>query len=248
MKKLQCMGEFWLFDKVEPTQRETLHGLMRQVSYAKGEVLFSEGDPATSVFLITEGRVKLFKLSEDGREIILGFLTPHDFFGEEILFRDAVRAISAQTVEPTRICSCVKGDFEKLINTNPPLAMRVIQALGEKLNQATEQLMDFAVHDVRRRLANVLARLAREYGQQDAAGFILNFRLTHDTLGALIGASRVMVSNVLRDLRNDGLVSTDANHKLTIHPGLIDEAQPVPEEKTGPRSCPCFANSRARHD
>ena len=111
-----------------------------------------------------------------------------------------------------------------MVQTSPDIAMKVIQTLGQKLNQTSEQLADFALHGVRERVANILVRLAKGYGEETHQGFHLNFRLTHDDLGALVGASRVMVTNVLQDLRKTGDISTDDRRRFIVNAKLLGKS------------------------
>ncbi len=244
MARINCMTDLWIFSQLAPADKKLVHELARRRTIAKGEILFSEGDPASTIFLITEGRIKLFKVYEDGKEVILGFLTVHDLFGEETLFTKGIRSMSAQAVETSRICACEQRDFEKLVGSNPDVAVKVIQTLGAKLSQVSEQLADAAVRDVRERVINSLVRLAREYGQETRQGLRLGFRLTHEDLGALVGASRVMVTNVLHDLRKAGEILTDDDRRFIVSLRLLSTTKQgieVGQRMETPR-CPCFSD------
>lgn len=242
MTKLSCMTDLWLFEQLTGPERREIEGMARRFAFGKSENLFLEGDAADAVFLVTHGRVKLYKVSEEGREIVLGYLTPHDIFGEEILFSDARRAFSAQATEPTRACACFKSDFEALIAQNSAISKKVIQALGRKLNDMVEHLADVAIYDTRRRVARTLARLALDYGDPTEEGRRLNFRLTHEELGALVGASRVMVTNVLKALGDDGSVLNDEReHRFVVSRQLLAAtAAEAPEVVPPEPPCACY--------
>lgn len=241
------MTDLWLFEQLAGDEKAQIESTVKRLSFQKGEFLFTEGQPASAIFLITAGRVKLFKVSEDGKEIILGFLTIYDLFGEEILFADNARTFSAQAVEPTRICACFKSDFERLVAQNSTVSQKVILALGQKLNRMAEHLADVAVYDAQDRVARTLARLAREYGETTGYGRRINFRLTHEELGAMVGASRVMVTNVLKSLEKAGAISSDENaHRFIVSERLLAETDMNAEapviSQTPP--CPCFAEGK----
>lgn len=247
MHKLDCMADLWLFSQLPAAHKAMVQSFATRRAFRKGDMLFGRGDRASAVFLVTEGRVRLFKTFEDGKEVTLGYLTPHDLFGEEVLFTDTVRSMSAQALESTRLCVCEKDDLERLIREHPNLATSVIRALAVKLEEATDRLASAAVQDVRERVASSLARLAREYGQQTAQGFRLDFRLTHEDLGSLVGASRVMVTNVLRDLRRAGLVSTDESRRFVVKATLLARERGNGGSRTDPSDspCPCFGRASA---
>jgi len=245
VKKLPCMTDLWLFEQLTPAEKSQIQNMARRISYQKGEFLFMQGDPAETIFLITAGRVKLCKVSDEGKEIVLGFLTPHDLLGEEILFADSVRSLSAQALEPTRVCACFKSDFEALVAQSSDISVKVIRTLGEKLNRMAEQLADVAIYDTRERVARTLARLAREYGEETEHGLRISFRLTHEDLGALVGASRVMVTNVLQTLRKAGAVVSDDNkQRFIVNRRLLAEIDTEVEEIPKPL-CLCFKETES---
>lgn len=241
MKKLPCMAELWLFEQLTPAEKRQIQGMARRLTFKKGELLFMEGDPAAAIFLITAGRVKLFKVSDGGKEIVLGYLTPHDLFGEEVLFSDGVRTFAAQAVEPAHVCSCFKSDFEALIAQSSAISIKVIQRLGQKVGKMAEQLADVAIYDTQERVVRTLARLAREYGEETELGWRLNFRLTHEDLGALVGASRVMVTNVLKALRQAGTVlSDDSKQRFIVNRRLLAQTETDTEAEAMPLKPPCL--------
>jgi CRP/FNR family transcriptional regulator len=121
-------------------ERHQLEPLTRKLSYAPGQRLFSEGDSATVVLLVTSGRVKLYKVSSGGKEVILGFLGAHDLLGEETLFREGTRPFSAEALEPTMVCGCSKEDLEALATQYPSIAAKLTRTLGEKLTQMSGQI------------------------------------------------------------------------------------------------------------
>ena len=244
MTRLGCMTDMWLFSALSEEEKGELQSRsVRRLEFRRGEALFREGDVAEAVFLVTAGRIRLYKLSEDGREITLGYLGPHDLFGEEILFADHKRTFNAEAVEDTRVCGCFKTDMEVMLSSHPAMATRVIKVMADRLSQLTEQLADVAIYDARQRILRTLGRLARAGGESTPGGIRLAFRLTHDDLGALIGTSRVMVTNVLKSLREEGLVTTDSElRRLVVAPRLLEE-----DNETAPdvpaRRCLCFSET-----
>ena len=234
------MSEHWLFRYLEGPGRQVVLDSVLRRRFAAGEVLFLQGDPATSIFLVTAGRIRLFKTTEDGREIVLGYLTPHDLYGEESIFEACPQALSAAAVEDGALCVCRKEDFERLLRAHAELALAVVRVLGEKLRETTELWAAGAGAPVRERITHTLGQLARKYGETTPEGLRLGFRLTHEELGALVGASRVMVTYALGDLRKAELVREDGAHRLVISPALAAQSPDTPAAVT-PGACPCFA-------
>lgn len=242
MKKLSCMADFWLFNSLDNKEKTYIQSLFRRPEYKKGDFLFMEDEPTSAVFLITSGRVKLFKTSDEGKEVVLGILSTNNLFGEQILFSEGKHTFAAQALEPTRLCACYKNDFEALVAQNSEISIKIIRTLGEKLNKMTEQLADMAIYETQDRVARTLVRLAEEHGEDTQDGRRLSFQLTHDDLGALVGASRVMVTNVLKSLRKAGVVLDDSSRKFTVSTWFINElaGQIDLEGEPQPSACQCF--------
>jgi CRP/FNR family cyclic AMP-dependent transcriptional regulator len=242
MERLGCMAEHWIFRYLDAAARQVVLDSVVRRRFKAGETLFWQGDPATSIFLVTAGRIRLCKTTEEGREIVLGYLTPHDLFGEESLFAVVPQTVSAVGAESGALCVCHKADFERLLRSNQDVALAVVQVLGEKLRETTEQWAAGASAPVRDRLQHTLSLLARKYGEVTPAGVRLGFRLTHEELGALVGASRVMVTYALGDLRRAGLVWEDDARHLVV---ATEVTNLVPEVMTPPTpACPCFHTLR----
>ncbi len=243
MTRLACMLDMWLFEHLTVAERQRLESLTARRSYLPGQMLFHQGDPVAGVFLLTSGRARLFKISPEGKEVTLGFLEPHDLFGEETLFREGRRAFNAQALMASTVCACEKSDFEALAQHDPGIAAKVMQALGEKLSRMSEQLTDLALYDVPGRVARVLDRLAQQYGQPTARGLRIEPRITHEELAALVGASRVMVTHALQTLRQSGSLSLDHSRHFVIRSRQALAEQMPTDEQPMHRGCACFQDS-----
>ena len=201
------MKDLAIFSTLDRDERNRIGELAGKKLYQKNDYLFREGDPADTIYLIKSGKVKLFKVSSSGKEITLDILKEDDFLGENTFFDRAEHTMNAQAMEPTFVCSCAKEHFVMLLQ-NPNISLKIIQLLGEKLNSYTNQVATIAFHDVKGRVAAVLLRLAAEYGEDSLEGTTINIRLTHHDLACLVNASRVMVSNIVGNLRQESVITT----------------------------------------
>ncbi|MDF2874181.1 MAG: crp 1 [Sporomusa sp.] len=137
-----------------------------------------------------------------------------DILGESMFFENAIHTMNATALEDTFICCCTKELFSVLLQ-NPQTSLAIIQQLVQKANNYSEHLSRIAFMDVRGRIIDLLYRLAEKYGIPTAAGSTLCIDLTHQDIGSLVNASRVMVTNVLSELRKEKLVHIDG-HRITI--------------------------------
>lgn len=198
--KARCMLDLPFFDGLLPEEKLGLLRFVRKKLLKKGEILYYDGNPVESVYLVKEGRVKLSKCFRDGKEVIIGFRGTDEILGEEALFKDYEHNSTAVITEDSFICVCRKKDFEKVIKENPKLAIKIIKNLGQKLQDNTIKISNMVTRNVRERVRFLLSQLAREYGIKTNKGLLIDLKLTHQEIADLVGASRVMVSRVLSEL------------------------------------------------
>ena len=200
-----CMKELPVFIGVGKTAFEAVcsrAAIKRQCH--RGEVLFHQGDPSTTVFLIKDGSFKLVKVTEEGRETILLVAGKGEVLGEAALFRESSHPATAVALEEARVCAINRPDLEKVVRETPDLALQIITSLGARLYETWEQMADLSAGNIREKVLNLLLRLAAEHGDPCPGGTRLKLRLTQQDIAGFIGASRVMVAQVLADLTAGG--------------------------------------------
>ena len=223
MKKISCMKDLSIFSTLDVIEREKVGALAGRKVYHKNEFIFREGDATCTIYLIKYGRVRLYKVSEGGKEITLDILKEDDIFGENTFLDDSQHTMNAQAIEDTFICSCDKEHFTLLLQ-NPRTSLKIIQLLGKKLNDYTDQVANIAFRDVKGRISSTLLRLADEYGKPSSEGVTINIELTHQDLANLVNASRVMVTNILINLRQEGAIATKGQRISLLNKDLLIEA------------------------
>ena len=198
----QCIKQFWLFNKFTESQMEKLQQIGLRRVLKKGTPAFLQEDPCDEMFLIKSGRIKLFKINEDGSEITLDFRKPGDMIGENIFSGQECYPMSAWTLEDTITCGFKKKTFNQLILDHPDIGLNVIQSMSIKLSSLTDRLEGMAENYLENRLYSVLSNIAQEHGVRVKGGFAIKFPLTHEDLGFLIGAHRVSISKAMKSLFN----------------------------------------------
>ena len=165
----RCMKDLDIFSALSHSEREQIGDLAFKKTYRKNELVFTEGAEADSIYLIKSGRVKLFKISEDGKEFTLDYLKSEDIFGEVTFFENPLHTMNAVALEDTFICCCTKELFSMLLQ-NPQSTLQIIQYLAQKSNDYTDHLSRIAFMDVRGRIVDLLYRLAEKYGISSSVG------------------------------------------------------------------------------
>jgi CRP/FNR family transcriptional regulator, cyclic AMP receptor protein len=204
-----------LFSDLAPADTEALtrHGTVR--SYPANAVLINEGDLTDSLYVLLEGQVKVFASDESGKEVILSILGPGEYFGELSLVDDAPRSASVMTMGPVKLMMITKSGFKHCLAENPDMAFNLIRALTREVRALTDSVKSLALMDVYGRVAHTLLDLAVEKDGK----LVVEQRLTHQDIANMVGASREMVSRILKDLSTGHYISVD-KRSITINEKL----------------------------
>lgn len=185
-------------------------------SYPEGTLLFSAGQEARGLYVILEGRVRIFRTSPEGREQIIHMEVPGRPVAELPLFDGGPYPASAMTSEPSRLAFLPRADFEYLYRNNPDIAEAVIRGLGRRLRHLVQVTQTLAFRDVAARLAMLLARYAEMHGTTEgAAEFTLE--RTQEEIAMEIGTARESVSRAFKQLKTRGLVDLLEGNRVRIH-------------------------------
>lgn len=175
--------------------------------YDKKDLIYLPGDVSDQVYLLKEGRVKISKLSEDGREITLVILEPGEIFGESALIDDKeTRSTVAEALENAYLCVISRKDFEEFINNKPELALSITKLMGFRRRQIENMLEDLVFRGVHERLALLLLRLSERHGKEVDGKNLINISLTHYDYANLIGSTRETTTACLNDFKREGLI------------------------------------------
>lgn len=197
-------------DVLEPLPEKELYDLARRLpdrSLEEGEFLYGPGERGEKLFVLKEGRVRVYRTDREGGEFTLEVLGAGTVFGEMSLGPRHVRTAYAQATEPSLVASLRQEDLEDLIRQNPEVGVRMVRLLSERLRLAHNRLADFAEKGVAARLASLVLYLVEGEGVEDGEGrYDIPTRYTHERLGTMIGAGRVAVSRAFAELKEAGAV------------------------------------------
>jgi CRP/FNR family transcriptional regulator len=191
---------------------------------SKGTIIFSPERPPKGLFLLKKGKVRLYRINPEGKELTLAILGDGNFFGEVETFSTGTRHVYALAMEDTMLCVLSKEDFEMFMQERPQLALKMIRVLSERLWEAEEMLEKLAYGSLQKRLLFLLSKLGQNFGKPDGEYLRLHIALSHQDLAAMIGATREAVSATMANLARKGIVKKGLGRKtIWIHPALIEE-------------------------
>lgn len=186
-----------------------MHGVAR--SYPKNTIIVTEGDKTDSLYVILEGRVKAFVSDGEGHDMVLSTQGPGEYFGEMVL-DEGPRSASIMTLEPSRFLVVQKSEFREFVTKNPAFALSLIEKLIGRARALTASVKSLALMDVYGRVARLLLELAEDGDD----GLVIPQRLTQQEIASRIGASREMVSRILKDLSTGGYL-TQSRTGIVLH-------------------------------
>jgi CRP/FNR family cyclic AMP-dependent transcriptional regulator len=174
-------------------------------------ILLREGEQSDSLYIILYGKVKIYVCDEDGGEAILNIQGAGDYFGEMALLDDAPRSASAMTMESTRVAIMTKSAFKDCLASHPDIAYNLIRTLTQRVRTLSGNVRNLALLDVYGRVARTLLSLATPSDRH----LVVDQKLTHQEIASMVGASREMVSRILKDLANKGYIKVE-RRRITL--------------------------------
>jgi len=193
-----------LFSGLDDEAASALESSMSSSSLRRGEILFSEGDDGNQLYVVTEGKIKLGRTSQDGRENLLAILGPGQMFGELSFFDPGPRSATATAVTDVELKSLGHEALSPVLNAHPDVAHALLNQLAGRLRRTNEVVGDLVFSDVPGRVAKALLDLASRFGRRADDGIHVNHDLTQEELAQLVGASRETVNKALADFASRG--------------------------------------------
>jgi CRP/FNR family cyclic AMP-dependent transcriptional regulator len=191
-----------LFANLPEEQLRALVPVVSRRSAPRGSLIMAAGDPTDSLYIVISGRLKVMMGDSEGKEVILSILGPGEFFGEMGLIDDHPRSASVVAMEPCELLALTRRDFRKCLAENFDMAMAVMRGLVKRLREADRKIGSLALLDVYGRVARLLLDMAENVDGQK----IVTRRLPKQDIAKMVGASREMVSRVMKDLQMGGYI------------------------------------------
>jgi CRP/FNR family transcriptional regulator len=222
METRQHLSQVDLFKGLTVEQLEALTRIVSSKKFKKGQLVFSEGDEGTGFYLVISGRVKIYKLSPEGKEQIMHIFGPGQPFAEVPVFGGTHYPANADAMESCELFFFPKKGFISLIQKNPSLAMNMLASLSQRLKQFSNLIESLSLKEVPGRLASYLLYLSDKNGSIDE----FNLDIAKSQLASLLGTIPETLSRIFSKLGSSELVKIDGP-KITIlnREGLEDLAE-----------------------
>ena len=207
--------------QLAPDQRAALLGLARRTTLRRGEFVFRVGDAKQGTFLLISGRLKFFRETPDGREVILWFCYPGELFGISEVPAAKGRRVNVQACEDSEVAVLRDAAFNRFLDDHPAVARLCRRSMAVRLGMLTNTLVNFVADDAYVRVAKLILHLGLQHGVRRGKAIELGVVLTHQEIANMAGVNRQTVTTILGDLRKKRVLSVQRRRIRIDDPAML---------------------------
>lgn len=182
-------------------------------TFKKKELIFTEGNNPNYLYLLQKGKIKTFRAHEYGKELIISLVKEGDFFGYTALLDETQYNESAEALEDSSVVLILKEDFYALLNNNHGVMKRFVRLLSNEIQEKEEQLLKMAYSSVKKRVAEALLKLQKQYQQNNKDSFSIS--ISREDLANIVGTATESLIRTLSDFKQEGLIEIKGSN-ITI--------------------------------
>src|SRR5437763_12114211 len=212
LSNLEWIRRVPLFALLTSNQAEAVADAVVKRRFKRAEIIVEQGEKSNTLFIILTGRVRVVTSDKRGREVILATLQPGDYIGEMSLIDNEPHSATVRAEVQTDMLALGRAEFARCLPENSSLSYAIMRGLVHRLRAADRQIESLALLDVYGRVARTLLDMSEMDGELK----IIRNRVSRQDLAKVVGASREMVSRVMKDLEGRGMVQTQENGRVAI--------------------------------
>jgi CRP/FNR family cyclic AMP-dependent transcriptional regulator len=205
-ERIRLLSLVDIFEPLSEQDIERLNGQLPDVHLQPGQMFYTPEDRSEKLFILQKGKIRIFRMTPDGREFTLAVVEAGTVFGEMALTAQQLEGAYAQAVESSQVSTMAREDLERLVVEKPEVGIRLMHVLSERLRRQENRLEDANMKDVHARLAGIIVLLVESEGVRTNTGYRIPAHHTHERLGTMIGANRVAVTRAFGLLQDEGVV------------------------------------------
>lgn len=209
--KLWCMSEVDIFCDLDDAEMGAMAQAAPMKTYAAGDLVFTPHQPLETLFILKKGRIRIFRVSAEGRALTTAIIQPGTIFGEMVIVGQQMHDSFAEALDDVVVCVMTKADVRRLLLGDPRIAARITETLGRRIGDLEQKFSDAVFKSVPERIAGALVTLASATSGRPLVRGI-QVKLTHEQLAALAATSRETTTKVLGELADRGLITLGRGH------------------------------------
>ncbi|WP_230396522.1 Crp/Fnr family transcriptional regulator [Streptomyces blattellae] len=215
VEKTWCISEVDIFRDLSAAEMDAIATAAPMKTYSAGELLYSPSQPSEVLFILKKGRVRIFRVSADGRALTCAIISPGTIFGEMVLLGQRMYDNFAEALDDVTVCVMSRVDVHRFLLSDARISARITEILGRRLTDLEQRLSDSVFKSVPQRIATTLLTLAAETRPRVLGARSPQIALTHQQIAALAGTSRETTTKVLRDFADQHLIRL-ARGRITV--------------------------------
>lgn len=206
-----CVSNVPIFNHLQPEEMIEISKTTQPIVLTKGELLYRAGDLSSSLYIIHTGRLKIYRLTENGKEQLIRILMPGDFTGELALFTETINDVYAESLERTEICSIQRTSLQRLLVKYPNISLKILKEFSIRLEQAEHQMTSFATEEAETRIGLYLFHLA-----ENTDTSFIHLPMSRKDLASYLGTTPETVSRKLAIFEYEGWINQRNQRDIEI--------------------------------
>ncbi len=212
MNKLWYLKRCDIFQDLKQDAMQKMNMIASEKTVAPRQVISTPDDTTERMFILKKGKVRIYKLSPDGKMITLAILKDGDVFGALSMIKGGSPKVYAEALEESYVCAIKQEAFYQVVKEMPDVAFKLIEMINQKLLDAQDHIEDLVFRGVPARIASVIIKLAEQFGVDVKTGVRIDLKITHQELADMVGSTRETVTVVLNNFKNEGLIDISEKH------------------------------------
>ncbi|MGX4667866.1 Crp/Fnr family transcriptional regulator [Cerasibacillus sp. JNUCC 74] len=205
-----CVSIVPIFNHLEKSQMDEIMKAVHSLTYKRGEIIYYAGDKAEWLYIVNTGKIRIYRLSESGKEQLVRMLQPGDFTGELAIFKDTVHEAYAEAMSPAKVCMISRTAMQNLLLKYPSISLKILEEFANRLEQSETQTTRFATEPVDTRLILFLVENMDVHNQR------VELPMSYKDLASYLGTTPETVSRVLKELEMKGYIRKKSHKRIDI--------------------------------
>ena len=236
--RIWCIQKCRLFEQLPAADLSFLESRARVKKFPGNSSVYFPSDAAESVFVLVEGRIRLYSITPDGKQAVLAIVEPGELFGELALLGSDERDEHAQAVGASRVVSIARDAVETVLLRNADVSLAITKFVGMRRKRLERRLRNLLFRSNRERLVGLLCELLEQYGRKIDEGLLIDIKLSHQDLAGLIGITRESVTLTLGELQFERFITVGRQRIVVLNADKLAQA-------AGEKTCKSQAGNQA---
>ncbi|WP_117168996.1 Crp/Fnr family transcriptional regulator [Paraliobacillus sediminis] len=207
-----CVASVPIFNHLEEQQLDEIMVTVRSIAYRKGELIYRAGDESDSLYIVNKGKIRIYRLSESGKEQLVRILNPGEFTGELALFKEAKHEAYAEAMQETGICMIKRTDLQAFLMKYPSISLKILSEFSNRLDESEKLTTRIVTENVETRLAVYLAECISDISSSK----VFTLPTSKKDLAAYLGTTPETISRKLTILEEQGYIKQMEHKKIEI--------------------------------